>query len=75
MFGGGDSTSTETWTYDGRDWTKHTAPGPVARWSPAMAYDVKRERVVLFGGNRNGRPFGPLADTWEWDGTRWKEMK
>jgi hypothetical protein len=32
-----------------------------------MAYDARRGRTVLFGGN-DGRI---LADTWEWDGTDW----
>ena len=33
----------------------------------AMAYDVARERVVLFGAD--GRTFSNA--TWEWDGTQW----
>lgn len=71
LFGGGDSASTETWTYDGHAWQRHDVPGPGARWSHAMAWDETRQRVVLFGGGRGSRPFGPLADTWEWDGSRW----
>jgi hypothetical protein len=31
-----------------------------------MAYDVARQRTVLFGGGG-----APLADTWEWDGSNW----
>jgi hypothetical protein len=73
LFGGGDSTSTETWTYDGRAWQRHDAPGPGARWSHAMAWDESRQRVVLFGGGQGARPFGPLGDTWEWDGGRWTQ--
>src|SRR5687767_936871 len=33
----------------------------------AMAYDLGRQRVVLFGGRAPG--FG--QDTWEWDGATW----
>jgi hypothetical protein len=36
-----------------------------------MAYDSARDRVVLFGGNNT--TYGPLADTWEWDGTNWTQ--
>jgi hypothetical protein len=33
-----------------------------------MAYDARRQRVVLFGGRGAA---GLLSDTWEWDGTSW----
>jgi hypothetical protein len=44
-----------------------------------MAYDARRERIVLFGGRRFGIDFngdnvsddGLLGDVWEWDGTQW----
>lgn len=32
------------------------------------AYDIARDRLVLFGG-QDGT--GELADTWEWDGMDW----
>jgi hypothetical protein len=34
-----------------------------------LAYDVGRQRVVLFGGWAGGST--RFADTWEWDGTSW----
>jgi hypothetical protein len=34
-----------------------------------MAYDVARQRTVLFGGIAGA----PLGDTWEWDGTTWTQ--
>jgi hypothetical protein len=37
-----------------------------------LAYDRRRDRVVLFGGRR-GWP-NDLNDTWEWDGSRWTEI-
>ncbi|HEY0882217.1 MAG TPA: kelch repeat-containing protein, partial [Archangium sp.] len=37
----------------------------------AMAYDVSRARVVLFGGQGDG---GRLDDTWEWDGASWTQL-
>ena len=75
LFGGGDTTATDTWTYDGRDWRRHAVAGPAPRWSAAMAYDAARRRVVLFGGSRNARPYDAFADTWEWDGERWTEVR
>ncbi len=36
-----------------------------------MAYDPVRGRVVLFGGVIGATPLG---DTWEWDGSRWRQV-
>jgi hypothetical protein len=59
----------ETWAWDGAQWTlRVTANAPTARYSPKMAFDASRRRVVLFGGSLGGQP---LADTWEWDGVDW----
>src|SRR5713101_2907441 len=44
---------------------------PPARTFAASAYDSKQNRVVLFGG-RHG--IGPLADTWQFDGTTWTNL-
>jgi hypothetical protein len=38
-----------------------------------LAYDRRRDRVVLFGG-RKGWPDGDLNDTWEWDGATWRRI-
>jgi hypothetical protein len=38
-----------------------------------MAYDAKRQRVVLFGGTVGGS-WGEQQDTWEYDGTDWVQM-
>jgi hypothetical protein len=45
-------------------------PGP--RQSHLMAYDSRRERVVMYGGigGTNQR----LSDTWEWDGRQWHRI-
>jgi hypothetical protein len=79
LFGGvaGGATGTyleDTWEWDGSSWQERTPasgePNPDRRASHAMAYDRARQRVVLFGGVNDAQP---LADTWEWDGERWKE--
>lgn len=59
----------DTWEYDGTTWTKRsTATKPTARERIAMAYDRKRKRVVVYGGQSGA---GQSSDTWEYDGTNW----
>lgn len=62
----------ETWTWDGTNWTNVTPATnlPPGRVAPAFAYDPVRQRAVLFGGSGSGAPVG---DTWEWDGTQWTQ--
>ncbi len=59
----------ETWSWDGQDWTKLNDQGP-SRTGHVMAYDERRNRVVLFGGANKG--YWP--DTWEWDGIEWTQV-
>jgi len=49
------------------------SPLPAARYLPGVAYDVKRDVLVLFGG---GDPAGMdlFGDTWELDGTTWRRI-
>ena len=50
MYGGNDNPG-ETWSWDGNDWTKHSTKwGGVGKLSwPAMAYDAKRNQIVVLG--------------------------
>jgi hypothetical protein len=61
----------DTWEWDGEEWTKLEDTGPPRRSFHGMAYDNMRERIILVGGF-NGQ--APLNDTWEWDGNIWKHM-
>jgi hypothetical protein len=75
MFGGHDGAAAlgDTWELDDQApaWRKIEAqPAPSARSYHAMAYDVARQRVVLFGGWSNGQP---QLDTWEYDGKSWQQ--
>jgi hypothetical protein len=46
------------------------------RHGGAAAFDARRKRIVLFGGSAgSSQRSTPLADLWEWDGTRWQEIK
>jgi hypothetical protein len=42
-----------------------------------MAYDQKRDKIILYGGESGGMsgnsPEMKFSDTWEWDGTQWWE--
>jgi hypothetical protein len=74
LFGGGcDAGNTvicgDTWLWDGTRWTEaHPRVSPTPRQNHAMAYDEKRQRVVLYGGTAAG---AFANGTWEWDGTSW----
>lgn len=62
----------ETWEWDGLSWTKSATSGPSGRNSPALVYDAKRGRVLMFGGD--ARPTGDLADMWERIGDQWRQL-
>jgi cysteine-rich repeat protein len=64
--------TTEVWEWNGTAWRiRHDAAPPPPRHLPAMAYDARRARLVMFGGR--GLLPTRLDDTWEWDGTTWHE--
>ncbi len=52
-------------------WEARNGAAPPLRHSSGMAYDVNRDRTVLFGGFDGSFEFN---DTWEWDGKRWIKM-
>lgn len=62
----------DTWEWNGETWAKVADTGPMPRFDSAMAYDVSRKRVVLFGGHRHTPQLG---DTWEWDGSHWTQRQ
>jgi hypothetical protein len=74
--GGGYRRFDDTWTYDGTTWAKQSpAVHPSARQEPAMAYDPKIAKVVLFGGTVPGRYYGDfVTDTWTYDGATWTQQ-
>ena len=60
----------DTWAFDGLSWTQlQPATRPAARAYHAMAADILRGRIVLFGGSTDT---GIEGDTWEWNGTDWQ---
>jgi hypothetical protein len=86
MYGGAQMTADrqtahleDMWQWDGRGWTeiKMTGPTPGKRYSPAMAFDASRGRIVLSGGLEvKGRgEYTSFDDVWEWEGSRWMKVK
>ena len=62
----------DTWTWDGTQWSEIALPVPPPDRSEAgMAYDAKRDEMVLFGG-WNGQE--SLDDTWIWK-DRWSQRQ
>lgn len=73
--GGSFEYANDTWEWDGEDWKEiHTVNSPSPRANYSMAYDEKREQVVLFGGN-NKDEITVLQDTWVYDGHDWTMKK
>lgn len=71
------TTRTNGWSWSSSlGWRPTYQDRPVQRKFHAMAYDSRRDRLVVYGGNAidpDGRVdlSTPLADLWEWDGARW----
>lgn len=66
------ATRSDLWEWDGTTWIeRQPVLAPPPRSGHAMAYDVARQRLVVFGGR--GDSSARLNDTWEWDGTSWAE--
>jgi hypothetical protein len=77
LFGGWQTDNggalSDTWEYDGKDWTQIQTANPGARgYGPGMVYDTCRKKVVLFGGAATSGDY--YGDTWEYDGTSWKKV-
>jgi hypothetical protein len=78
LFGGGDSSTSpgvtlqDQWEWNGTAWTQVSPTVlPSARSHHGMAYDHRRDRIVLFGGAVVGG--ASLGDTWEYDGRTWAQ--
>jgi hypothetical protein len=57
--------STDTWTWNGSDWTQLIPKGGPPPFVPTIAYDVANAGVLLYNINGN------IPETWHWDGVRW----
>lgn len=78
LFGGEDLTgqgTDESWTFDGVNWTQLPAAGPTPppRAGGHLVPILTRGIVVLVGG-RDPQTQVILNDTWEHDGSQWREI-
>src|SRR5439155_43677 len=80
LFGGssspiapGSALLSDTWEWDGNEWTQQEDIGPASREMHVMAFDSVRQSVVLFGGAVEGGQTS-LGDTWEWNGSVWTQV-
>ncbi len=69
--GGNVPTLNDLWEWDGTQWYFRATNGPIPRVYGAMAYDERRGRTVLFGGQSIGQGLPDTDLVWEWDGDRW----
>ena len=60
---------TRIWAWKNRSWTVLDSSGPPIRNLAGVAYDSRRNRVVMHGGSSAlGATYG---DTWEWGNGQW----
>ena len=78
LFGGygvDDLPFSGTWEYDGATWIPVASAGPDPRARHTMVFDELRGTVILFGGGViNAQQNIAFNDTWEWDGSTWREL-
>ncbi|MBX3464680.1 MAG: hypothetical protein KF830_16040 [Planctomycetes bacterium] len=66
-----NSLASDTYAWTGSAWSLVPTPNsPPARFRYGLAYDSRRNRVVLFGGRGLTQVF---ADTWEFNGITWTQ--
>jgi hypothetical protein len=92
LFGGnpgqGNVPLVDTWTWNGtsNSWSPQpTVSAPSPRFGPAMAFDPRLGKAVLFGGSTPDTTCTGIngcidvgnhvvGDTWTWDGTQWTQV-
>jgi hypothetical protein len=64
----------EVRTFDGKGWDLLNDNPALATLlaDPAVAYDTRRKRIVLFGGLKPDRTVS--GETWEFDGNEWSQL-
>jgi hypothetical protein len=61
----------DLWSYDASGWTQLATSGVPARSAAMVAYDARRQRLLMLGGTQGPSEF--CGDLWEWDGTLWRQ--
>ena len=80
LFGGWTSAlsigtaNNQTWEFDGTAWAQATpTTSPPGLWKHGACFDLARNRLVVYGGARNGFPIAENA-TWEFTGATWVQV-
>lgn len=60
-----------TWRLDGAGWHVVEGHGPLPSWGTAIAPDVARGDLVVFGGSHGG---SFSNETWLWNGASWRQV-
>ena len=69
---------TDTWESDGSGWVKRDIYNGIGAYGHYIAYDSRRDVVVVFGGRHeewdccNPPIITYLRNTWEWNGANWR---
>jgi hypothetical protein len=68
MVGGGDGQSTlaDIWAWDGAAWNRIADRALPPRQASGLAYDAKRDVIVLTGGLDRPGTTDRYQDVWEW---------
>lgn len=75
VIGGITQPVSDTWTWDGVDWTAMPPSAVAPRLDGAIGWNPARQRLVLFGGFPTSFVSGvALDDSWEWDGSTWTQV-
>jgi hypothetical protein len=80
MHGGRDAAGLafrDTWEWNGQTWRQVANDGPPILLH-GMAYDVARDRTVLYGGrwiSGSLTNYMNVGETWEWDGSSWTHIE
>lgn len=68
----------ETWTWDGRRWTKIETGAPTDCIPLGMVFDETQQTILLIvtklGDEAAGKPWG-ATELWEWTGTGWRQNR
>jgi hypothetical protein len=59
------------WAWDGSAWARIETSGQPNRQAHGVAYNGRRQRLVLTGGLDRPGSAARYQDVWEWDGHAW----
>jgi hypothetical protein len=64
----------QLWAWSGHQWRLVGVNGPPVRELGAAASDTRRKRIIIHGGIGLRSREDRHSDTWEWDGTVWRQI-